>query len=90
MCKRIYDPPDLQYPASQPLPAPQLKIQKSCHYRAIPFTDDLTIGRTSENDLVLDCRQISRHHARINRHAGNFFLTDCNSIWQREKKSLTP
>ncbi|HHB75801.1 MAG TPA: FHA domain-containing protein [Desulfobulbus sp.] len=71
-------------------PMPQLIIRKkSSNYRVIPFTDNLTIGRESDNDLVLDCPEISRHHARIKRRAGDFFLTDCgstNGIWQGDRK----
>ena len=69
---------------------PQLIIRKkSSHYRVIPFTDSLRIGRDNDNDLVLDSREISRHHAQIQSRAGDFYLADCgstNGIWQGEKK----
>ena len=88
--KRVSNLPDLQCLSDYPLPMSQLIIRKrSSNYRVVPFADSLSIGRDSDNDLVLDCREISRHHARIKRRDGDFFLTDCgstNGIWQGDKK----
>ncbi|HLZ72278.1 MAG TPA: FHA domain-containing protein [Dehalococcoidia bacterium] len=38
--------------------------------------DDLTIGRSSDNDLVLADASVSRHHARIVRRAASVFVED--------------
>ncbi len=42
--------------------------------------DTLNIGRESDNDLVLDYPQISRHHCRIVRREGGTFIYDLNSM----------
>lgn len=39
----------------------------------------ITIGRGSDNDIVLDAPQVSRHHARIIRKEKNFFVEDLAS-----------
>jgi hypothetical protein len=39
----------------------------------------LTIGRASDNDLVLDDRRVSRHHARLQARRGMLVLTDLDS-----------
>ncbi len=39
----------------------------------------VTIGRGTDNDLVINDRLVSRHHARIDFHGGNFIVTD-NSV----------
>jgi DNA-binding response OmpR family regulator len=40
---------------------------------------ELIIGRDEQCDLVIDDRQVSRHHARIRRDAGQYILEDLNS-----------
>lgn len=39
----------------------------------------LTIGRAADNDLVLDDRRVSRHHARLQARRGMLVLTDLGS-----------
>lgn len=39
----------------------------------------LTIGRAADNDLVLDDRRVSRHHARLQARRGMLVLTDLES-----------
>ena len=41
--------------------------------------DTITIGRTSDNDIVLDDSQISRHHARLTRRGAAWVLEDLGS-----------
>lgn len=36
----------------------------------------VTIGRTPESDITLEAREVSRRHARIERHGGQFLLVD--------------
>jgi len=39
----------------------------------------LVIGRTEENDIVLDHRSVSRHHAKIVREKGRYTIVDLQS-----------
>jgi pSer/pThr/pTyr-binding forkhead associated (FHA) protein len=39
----------------------------------------ITIGRTSDNDIVLDDNMVSRHHARLELQANTYVLTDLGS-----------
>lgn len=41
--------------------------------------DQVTIGRGSDCDIVLPGRQVSRHHARIERDASGYWLRDLGS-----------
>ncbi len=41
--------------------------------------DQTTIGRSSDCDIVLPKRQVSRHHARIDRDDGGYLLRDLGS-----------
>jgi pSer/pThr/pTyr-binding forkhead associated (FHA) protein/tetratricopeptide (TPR) repeat protein len=46
--------------------------------------DVVTIGRLEDNDIVLGDGSISRHHAHIERHGGQFIIKDLgsqNGIW---------
>ena len=46
----------------------------------IPLAKDtITIGRSPDNDIVLDDQRVSRHHARLVRQNGHFILTDLGS-----------
>jgi pSer/pThr/pTyr-binding forkhead associated (FHA) protein len=38
-----------------------------------------TIGRTPENDIIIDHQKVSRHHARIERQADQFLIRDLGS-----------
>ncbi len=39
----------------------------------------ITIGRALDNDVVIDSAEVSRHHARIEVHGGEFEITDLGS-----------
>jgi pSer/pThr/pTyr-binding forkhead associated (FHA) protein len=41
--------------------------------------DEVTIGRNSENDVIIDLPQVSRFHARITRRGDRFVLKDNDS-----------
>jgi adenylate cyclase len=45
----------------------------------VPVRDGLTIGRSSDNDVVLRDFSVSRHHARIEEADGGFRLVDLES-----------
>jgi hypothetical protein len=42
-------------------------------------SDRTTIGRTADNDVVLNSRGVSKHHATIERHGDSFVLVDNGS-----------
>lgn len=42
-------------------------------------SDQFTVGREEDNDLVLDRVNISKHHLRFRRHAGTIEVVDLNS-----------
>jgi pSer/pThr/pTyr-binding forkhead associated (FHA) protein len=41
--------------------------------------DALSFGRNTDNDVILDDDQVSRHHARITRQGERFLLEDLSS-----------
>jgi len=43
------------------------------------FRDEISIGRASDNDIVLDHDSASKHHAQLLRTKDSFQLTDLNS-----------
>jgi pSer/pThr/pTyr-binding forkhead associated (FHA) protein len=43
-------------------------------------SDVLTIGRSPNSDLFLDDVTVSRHHARVLRDEGGFWVEDLNSL----------
>ena len=44
--------------------------------RIVPLeTDDVTVGRAEDNDIVLPERNVSRHHVRIGRREDRFVIT---------------
>ncbi len=45
----------------------------------IPVRDGLTIGRSSDNDVVLRDFSVSRHHARVEESDGGFRVVDLDS-----------
>ena len=51
--------------------------------------DVLSIGRTDENDLVLEHQRVSRRHAEVQRKGGIYVLRDLgstNGTWQGEER----
>lgn len=41
--------------------------------------DEITIGRKKSNSINIDNLQVSNKHARIIKHAGNYFIEDLKS-----------
>lgn len=66
-----------------PAPAPSAALQEQRpDGRGRRITVDggvLTIGRAPDNQLVLDDRRVSRHHARLQARRGMLILTDLES-----------
>ncbi len=64
-----------------PAPAAALREQRADGGgRRIPIDGSvLTIGRSTDNRLVLDDRRVSRHHARLQARRGMLVLTDLDS-----------
>lgn len=64
--------------------------QDAQDYRVVEFAASLTIGRESDNDIVLASPQVSRRHASIVlREGGEFMLFDhdsTNGIWMEDRK----
>ncbi len=59
---------------------PRLVIHAPDRTWELVLVDDAySIGRTTDNDLVLDYQRISRNHARIERKGSDFILRDLNS-----------
>jgi Tol biopolymer transport system component len=53
----------------------------------------ITIGRTSDNDIVLDDNMVSRHHARLDLQADTYVLTDlgsANGTWVNGRRISAP
>ena len=53
----------------------------------------ITIGRTSDNDIVLDDNMVSRHHARLELQANTYVLTDlgsANGTWVNGRRISAP
>lgn len=45
-----------------------------------PFTDAIRIGRSSENDIVIDDSFVSHRHAFIRKERGGFTIEDLSSV----------
>ncbi len=54
-------------------------IQLSGQSEPMPLTREFTIGRSPDNDLVLNSSSVSRHHARLENRDGCWWLTDLGS-----------
>ena len=49
-------------------------------YRHMPITEAMvTIGRSLDNDVILDDRRVSRQHAQLRRRYGQYVLYDLDS-----------
>lgn len=44
-----------------------------------PDATDLTVGRGSDNDIVLRTHTVSRHHARVHREGREWLIEDTGS-----------
>ncbi|MEU8077300.1 FHA domain-containing protein [Catellatospora citrea] len=61
--------------------APELRWADAAGERVHPLVKPTTtIGRSPDNDIVLDDASVSRHHARVVRNAEGFHLEDLNSF----------
>jgi Nif-specific regulatory protein len=64
--------------------------QDAQDYRVVEFAAAATIGRESDNDIVLASPQVSRRHASIGRREnGDYMLFDhdsTNGVWMEERK----
>lgn len=64
--------------------------QDAQDYRVVEFAAAATIGRESDNDIVLASPQVSRRHASIGRREnGDYMLFDhdsTNGVWMDERK----
>ena len=61
--------------------APELRWSDAAGERVYPLVKPVTtIGRSPDNDIVLDDASVSRHHARVVRNAEGFHLEDLNSF----------
>jgi len=57
-----------------------IKYDKKVVEKIVTEKDHLSIGRTSDNDIVLDNRGISRKHARVELTGDSAILTDNDSL----------
>ena len=68
---------------AQPVPAPAATLveqRPDGHGRRVVLSGGpLSIGRSADNDVVLDDRRVSRHHARLQARRGMLVLTDLDS-----------
>jgi pSer/pThr/pTyr-binding forkhead associated (FHA) protein len=60
---------------------PRLVVFERNQAREVPLheVDSLSIGRTEENDVVIDQSNVSRHHARVVRRGDRWLLQDLGS-----------
>lgn len=56
-----------------------LKLGESVVGRFLFDKDIMSIGRSRDNDVVIENLSVSRNHARIRRQEGKYILTDLNS-----------
>jgi adenylate cyclase len=53
----------------------------------------ITIGRGADNDIVIDDKMVSRHHARLELQANTYLLMDlgsANGTWVNDRRISTP
>src|SRR5688572_25640167 len=61
------------------MPELVLKLGDSVLQNFVFDKDVMSIGRSRDNDIVVENLSVSRNHARIRRQAGKYILTDLNS-----------
>jgi len=60
---------------------PYLKIQSESGERIVElFGEKITIGRLSDNDIILESRRVSRHHACLSLKDKKYYIEDLNSL----------
>lgn len=57
----------------------QLKFKDTILKTIETDRDEITIGRKKSNTIDIDNLQVSNKHARIVKHAGNYFIEDLKS-----------
>ena len=57
----------------------QLKFKNTVLKTVETDRDEITIGRKKSNNIDIDNLQVSNKHARIVKHAGNYFIEDLKS-----------
>jgi pSer/pThr/pTyr-binding forkhead associated (FHA) protein len=57
----------------------ELKFKNSVLKTVETDRDEITIGRKKSNNIDIDNLQVSNKHARIVKHAGNYFIEDLKS-----------
>jgi pSer/pThr/pTyr-binding forkhead associated (FHA) protein/tetratricopeptide (TPR) repeat protein len=74
--------PTVQTPLVPVVEGPARLVVVSSNFAGQEFLVDkpsIVIGRTDENDVVVNHRSISRHHAKVVREAGKFHIVDLQS-----------
>ena len=61
------------------IPAARLRVHDASGIRMVEIWTGLTVGRATDNDLVLRDERVSRHHARIGGRRGTLVFTDLGS-----------
>jgi hypothetical protein len=61
------------------MPAARLRVHDASGIRMVEIWTGLTIGRATDNDLVLRDERVSRHHGRIGGRRGTLVYTDLGS-----------
>ena len=61
------------------MPELTLKLGDSVIERYVFDKDVVSLGRSRDNDIVVENLAVSRNHARVKRQSGKFVLTDLNS-----------
>jgi len=61
------------------IPAARLRVHDATGIRMVEIWTGLTVGRATDNDLVLRDERVSRHHARIGGRRGTLVYTDLGS-----------
>src|SRR6478752_4797952 len=61
------------------IPAARLRVHDATGIRMVEIWTGLTVGRATDNDLVLRDERVSRHHARIGGRRGTLVFTDLGS-----------
>ena len=57
----------------------QLKFKNTVLKTLETDRDEITIGRKKSNNIDIDNLQVSNKHAKIVKHAGNYFIEDLKS-----------
>jgi pSer/pThr/pTyr-binding forkhead associated (FHA) protein/ABC-type multidrug transport system ATPase subunit len=68
------------YGGALPAIGPRLWVQQQEGWTEVPLTRDIvSIGRTGDNDIVIESMMVSRHHAQVRRRGANWEFIDLES-----------